>query len=213
MGWDSTYTSMTKNGKVDVKGFLDNEFTWENESGRKNTVIKSSMVGSTYYAAVRAEYPDKEEPEVFALICHTKTGIYNGCNIHFKSMSEDMGPVNYDCPVGILKLLTPTESDEAKKWRISCYEHIEAKKRKKNDPYSLKNLPVGSQIRFTINFSTSSGLRPGDNVILSKCEKLYLTWKDGQRIGKTKTYWSDGYYRWSEKMIPEGYSVISVNAA
>ena len=210
MGWDGTYTNMYKNGKVDVKRFLDNEFTWKSESGQENTVIKSAMVGSVYYAAISVKNHPQDGDSVFCAVCLTSTKRQDGCNIFWKSMTEYDGPINYDCPIGILKLLTPTDSEWAKNWRLKCYTKIEEKKREKTNPYSLKNLPVGSQICFPINFSTTSGLKPGDYVTLEKDEQTRFCWRNGERVGTTKQYWYDGYYRWPGKMIPADYKVVRV---
>ena len=219
MGWDGTWTSYYKNGKVDVKRFCDEEYTWAGEKSR-NEVIKSSMVGSTYYAAVRCrEYDDVEKTvlksdRVFAIVVLTSTRRQDGCNILTKGITEFSGPCEHKCPMGILKLLTPLAADEewAKAWRIKCYEYHANKKKEKTDPYSLKNLPEGSQIKFTVNFSTTSGLRPGDQVVLTKNSRLKYAHKNGEWVETKKTYWSDGYYRWKDSMIPKDFVVISVPA-
>ena len=146
MGWTETYTSMyDKNGKVDVKGFLDNDFTWTDKSQNlKHTVIKSSMVGSTYYAAVKEE-KEGQESRVFGLVCLTSTKQSNRFNIGYKAISEDMGPAELDCPVGILNLLTPTEYEYANEWRENCRKYH---KEKKTSVAYLKNTKVGDRVIF-----------------------------------------------------------------
>lgn len=199
MGWTGTRAVFYKNGKVDVKAEMDH--AWERPTG--NTIIKSSMVGSTYYAAVRAR-----TGEVFCAVSLTSTRPADGCNLFYKDMTDKVGPCVYDCPTSILKLLTPTEHEWANEWRRKCWNIKEQKKQEKKDPNSLKNLPVGSTISFVINYSTSSGLNPGDTVTLSKFVRTsWKLTKDGGFKRVDKGYWSDGYYRWPDKMIPKEFRV------
>lgn len=205
MGWTGYRTNNYKNGKVDVQGEMDKLFNTIN-----SRVLKSAMVGSEYYAAVE-ETTVKDGVEnriVFAAIFQTSTRRADGCNIFYKDMDETVVNGYYKCPVGILKLLTPTDNANAKAWREGCLKWREEQKAKKSDPDSLKNLPEGSQIRFTINFSTTSGLKPGDEVTLSKVAKRQWNCNVGGYAPTGKFYWTDGYYRWREKHIPADYTVV-----
>ncbi len=201
MGWTGTVASHYRNGRVDVKAELDEQFTWA-----KWRVIKSSIVGSTYYAAL--EEVDALERNVVAVVVLTSTRKADGCNFFYKDICETSGPSEAKCPLSILKLLSPTDSEWANTWREQCLEYHEKKKMTKADPNSLKNLPVGSKIRVVVNFSTTSGLKPGDSVILTKKGRQVYRKVKGNYILKEKTFWSNGIYRWSEKMIPEGYQVV-----
>lgn len=141
MGWTTYHATFYKNGKVDRKAEMDNLYTWENDN-KKVSVVKSSMVGSVYYAAVKVENKGDKTEEVtgaVALTCGTdrRDPYYN---FGYKDMSEDMGPCEYDCPTGILDLLTPTESEWANEWRRKCRE-------KKKQP-KLSDLNVGAKIKF-----------------------------------------------------------------
>lgn len=52
MGWDYTHaTHYTKTGAIDRKAEIDELYTWQNDT-RKAEVVRSAMVGSTYYAAI-----------------------------------------------------------------------------------------------------------------------------------------------------------------
>ena len=48
----------------------------------------------------------------------------------YKSMSEDMGPCTYDCPLDLLDLAGETTNEYAKKWRESVRAHHASKSRK-----------------------------------------------------------------------------------
>lgn len=152
MGWTSyNATHYNKNG-VDRKAECDSLFC-----GGNLEILKSRMVGSTYYAAVKvltkyngedengkAIYtPLKEEEQhVFAAVVLTSVVNEDYFNFSYKDMDETECPYQYDCPESILKLLTPTESEYANKWREECTKRIE-----RNKKYGLSKLPIGSKIR------------------------------------------------------------------
>lgn len=141
MGWTSYNANFyKKNGKVDIVAEVENYFN-ENEGYK---VLKSSAVGRVVYSAVE-RFKD-EEKIVFASIFLTSVDNGDYYNFSYKDMDETVGPCYYDCPASILKLLTPTESEYANEWREACWKKIEEKKKKRKDPNSLSNLPVGSKI-------------------------------------------------------------------
>ena len=157
MGWTSYHATYYKKGKIDRKAECDAYWTEGLNRGYYN-VLKSAMVGSTYYAAIqplkknvekneRGEniYEDipENEREVFAVIFLTSTDIKQYFNFAYKPMDETVGPYQYDCPKGILDLLTPTDNEYAKEWRKKCYEKHEKKKN------SIGKLPIGTKIKFT----------------------------------------------------------------
>ena len=136
MGWCSYHVDpIYKNGKlvIDRKAECDGHFDKD-----KCTVLKSAMVGSTYYAAVAVGN------EVFAAVSLTRIDNKEYCNFSYKSMDETMGPCECNCPKGIVDLLNPTDNEYANDWRKSCYENL----KKKHDPNALGNLPVGSVIKY-----------------------------------------------------------------
>ncbi|NIJ09313.1 hypothetical protein FHS31_002945 [Sphingomonas vulcanisoli] len=106
------------------RAYLDDQFTYVRDDHRL-TVLASSMVGTTYYAA--CERIDTDVRMVFAVICLTKrsSGARDGCTFGYKDMSEDMGPHESECPAAILDLLTETQSDYARAWRSRCRDHLE----------------------------------------------------------------------------------------
>lgn len=145
MGWTSTDARFyTADGKINRKAECDALYTWEGEK-TKNEVIKSSMRGSVYYAAVRTTDKTTGHSEVFAAVCLTSTRRDGGFNFGYKGMAEDMGPCEDDCPKGILVLLTDTESKYAKEWRERCWAKIRDKKQNRQ---SLASIKIGEIIEF-----------------------------------------------------------------
>lgn len=81
-----------------------------------NLVLKSSMVGSTYYAAVH----NQRTGDIWAAVFLTKR---DKGEFGYKDMDETCGPVEAKCPVGILDLLTPPANNYAAEWRHRCREY------------------------------------------------------------------------------------------
>jgi hypothetical protein len=181
MGWTSYRATHYKKGKIDRKAECDAYFLEGLNRGHFD-VLKSSMVGSTYYAAIKPLkkggskdengnyiYVDipKEEQYVFAVVFLTSTDRKDYFNFSYKDMSEDMGPYQCDCPKGILDLLTPTENEMANEWRKMCYQNHEEKKKNKTNVNSLNKLPIGSVIKVTMPCRTRL-YNEGDVVTLTK---------------------------------------------
>ena len=136
MGWlcTSLASHFKRNGSVDRKAELDERFTetCRGEDGEpKGTyrVLKSTMVGTVYYAAVERTFMDGRERIVFGLVCLTcGKDRRHGTLWGYKDMDETMGPYCHDCPPSILDLLTPTGDEYAIEWRRKCRENAAKKK-------------------------------------------------------------------------------------
>lgn len=119
MGW-LYMTSL--NGFAGPRQYLDAELTDETPEHRSK-VLRSALVGMrVYYAAVERIHTAGAMREVWAAVCLVR---YNprhreGHIFGYKDMSESMGPCERDCPEAILDLLTPTENDYARQWRVNC---------------------------------------------------------------------------------------------
>ena len=174
MGWTSYQATHYKNGRIDRKAecdsiFNDNMVTWDDDRKiiGKYEVLKSTMVGGTYYAAIkRTKFATETEPEqslVFAIVCLTSTNMKDYHSFSYKDMDESMGPYYYDCPKSILDLLSPTDNESANQWRQACYENIS----KKKNPNSLNKLPDGTVIKVTLPWDTTR-YNKGDEVTLTK---------------------------------------------
>lgn len=163
MGWTFYNSHFNKNGKIDRKAECDKLNTWDNENS-KGRILKSAMKGSTYYAAL--EHTDKKTNtiEVVGLVFLTSSDLKNGCNFGYKDMTESMGPGYYDCPLSIIKLLSPTTNEYAIEWRKKC---IEQHKKPKS---WLKDLKTGDKIIWTRG--------NGEKVVLTKHAPAYQfkTW-------------------------------------
>lgn len=130
MGWYSEHATWYKKGTVDRQAECDTHFA------KGCTVLKSAMVGSTYYAAVQIN----ESGKVIAAVNLTSVNSKDYFNFSYKPLDETMGPTEAKCPVSILKLLTETDSEFALGWRKRCYKYHEQKR-------ELSKLPFGSLIR------------------------------------------------------------------
>lgn len=212
MGWTSYraehYKWSGKNRIVDRKAECDAYFMEGLNRGHFK-VLKSAMVGSTYYAAVKllkkaikdeqgnTQYVDlpENEQDVWAAIFLTSTNMKDYYNFSYKDMDESCGPCHNECPVSILKLLTPTNSEYANRWRKACWDYHNGKKNNKND---ISNLRVGSKVKFTAN---------GKEYIMRKeygCVHLV-----NGVVKKIDTKWMDGINRATTRCIKSwGYEVI-----
>ena len=178
MGWLEYRAEHYKNGKVDRKAEMDSQFNYEDEN-RCVDVLKSSMVGSTYYAAVKSLNKTNGYECVTAVVCLTSTSSKGYFNFAYKDMDETCGPYKYDCPKAILDLLTPTENEYALEWRKQCYEQLA----KKKNPNALNKLPVGTEIKVVMPFDTNY-FKAGQEVRLRKQTK----W------GSNRTEWLTASY-------------------
>ena len=204
MGWTSyhvepTYNPKTKTYTVNRKAECDKMFncdmtTWDDHKViGKFEVLKSYVVGSTYYAAIKrtkfATETEIETSEVFAVIVLTSVNNKDYYNFAYKDMDETMGPYQYNCPKSILDLLPPTDNEYAIAWRNKCYEVLKERK----NPNTLGNLPIGSEIKY-VNHK-------GEEIILFKHPAAYQF---------KRPFWMcknrDGYV--SPKHIPNNYEVI-----
>lgn len=185
MGWTFYHVEPTyKNGKlfIDRKAECDGHF-----DKNRCKVLKSAMVGSTYYAAVAVDN------EVIAAVNLTRVDNKEYFNFGYKGMDESMGPFECNCPKGILDLLTPTDSEYANDWRKRCYENL----KKKNSPNSLNNLPIGSVIRYN--------RYDGREIELVKCAAAYQFKRPWWKIVGENKYVS-------VKHIPSDYIVVKRGA-
>ena len=141
MGTTFYHATNYKNGKVDRKAECDKILEYVSET-RQQRVLKSSMVGSTYYAAVETIREGSREVWAAVFITYGQDRSDPYYNFGYKDMEESMGPYYYDCPKGILDLLTPTDNECANDWRRKCRE----KKEKKS---SLASVKIGEKVKWS----------------------------------------------------------------
>ena len=190
MGWTTChatcYKTMKKGFKsystIDTKKEVDTNVFGEWEPfGRAlhYKTLKSAMYGSTYYGAIEQVNTITKERKVFAVVTLTSVNNKEYYNFSYKDMDETEHPFYYDCPESILKLLTPTDNENANIWREKC------RKRNKDKKVLAKHEPI----ILTLKAPLLSGHKPGDRV------KLHWDgW--GQNW-----FYTDGVYRYSNKTI------------
>ena len=193
MGWTSYHATHYKNGKVDRKAECDAYFTEGLNEGFYR-LEKSTMIGSVYYAAVtglkrynegKKEDVPKDEQHTFGVVFLTSVDSKDYYNFSYKDMDETCGPFCYDCPESILKLLSPTTSEFAQKWRDGCRKHRKLRK-------ALNDLPVGSVIEIERVDGT----------------KRYVKHAPAFQFKKPFWYNPEGHSYIPNKKIPDGYCVI-----
>lgn len=149
MGWDSI--NLVSTNYKSVKKQLDSIFCDGYE------VMKSAMVGSTYYAAVKC--PDGR---VTASVILTRIDNNDYFNFSYKPMDESMGPNEIRCPQSILNILSRPDNERSESWRIRC-ETYNANTRE------LSRIPFGGKVMV-------------DGKQYEKCKykgrKKWINWKD-----------------------------------
>lgn len=175
MGWTWQCAKFyDRKGNIDRKAECDDLYTWNNEeTGDKCRVLKSAMVGRTWYGACERTRPGKK-PYVFAGVCLTSVDGREYCNFGYKDMDESMGPCERDCPVSILNLLSPRDDEWALEWRENCRDNAACKAAERKDPNGLANLPLGSAVTVEKN---------GEEILLQKAtirgrkKPVWVSWQ------------------------------------
>ena len=201
MGWTSyEATYFKKNGDIDRKAECDAYFMRDNAGHYK--VLKSSMKGTVYYAAVTTltKYIGKDEnwknmyksipedkQEVWAAVFLTRTE--EGRYFHYKDQDETAGPYEDHCPKCILDILSDTDHELALDWRKRCRKNIQ----KSNKLSKLDRLKNGSVIRFPSILSFTNGIDVGDEMTLTKINRKWIYEKYGTRYSLKKTYINPSY--------------------
>lgn len=207
MGWTSYHANYyKKNGEIDRKAECD--AYWQEGLNRGHfKVLRSSMVGSTYYAAVKPllrrtrdghdtyEPIPEEEQNVFGAVFLTAIDMQDFFNFAYKDMNETYGPAQTDCPIGILDLLADTNNEFAIAWRRECRESAKKRLAHQKARKKLHMLESGDVIEFSSIANYTNGIKVGDRVTLEKRE-----------AGNT-VIWTDGIYRWKEAWIPDEFQV------
>lgn len=165
-------------------------------------ILKSSMKGTVYYAAVTTltKYIGKDEngksmyesipedkQEVWAAVFLTRTE--EGRYFHYKDQDETAGPCEDHCPKCILDLLSDTDHELALDWRKRCRKNIQ----KSNKLSKLDRLKNGSVIRFPSILSFTNGIDVGDEMTLTKINRKWIYEKYGTRYSLKKTYINPSY--------------------
>lgn len=151
MGWLSM-TVAGMGGHKRPKAYLDAQFTFGPDPAKERPtglrVLRSSMVGQVYYAAVE-NYDADGSKSVFAVVCLTRWNpkARDGDIFAYKDMDESCGPNECQCPARILDLLTEPANDYARDWRAHCRARLLLTGRKQ--PQDGDRLIFPEPIRFT----------------------------------------------------------------
>jgi hypothetical protein len=151
MGWLSM-TAGHMGGHRRPKDYLDAQFSFAPDLAKERPtglrVLKSTMAGSVYYAAVE-RYDASGSLEVVALVCLTRWNprAKDGYIFAYKDMDESCGPYEVRCPAAILELLTAPVNDHARQWRERCRARLAMTGRRK--PKTGDRLVFPEPIRFT----------------------------------------------------------------
>lgn len=183
MGYTSYIPNhFTKSGQIDRKAECIDYF----EAGLNRgfyRVEKAVMKGATCYLAVTPlmEYDNgikkpipEENQKTYGYIMYTR--VSDGW-FFYRVWTEFTGGIEAECPMSVLKLLSPTDHPTALEWREQCREY--------NEKPKLGDLPVGTTIK-------------------AHCygKEVFLTKK--APAGHLKTpYWSDGHYRYMKTAISD----------
>lgn len=151
MGWTSYPATCWKKGKIDRKEECRKEF------GRYYNILKDSMVGSVYYAALQRK--DDVNSVIFPLIVLTSV---QDCEFYYKDMDGSVGPCYYDCSESILKLIT-SHAGYTEQWIEQCRQHHRSKR--EFDSLLRKAAKEGNELKVTLPFDTNY-FSKGDSVIL-----------------------------------------------
>ena len=140
MGWDSYNAKhYTNRGRIDIVKEVSEKYNWD--SGKASyKVLKACAVGCQVYLAVEMIVKETNGKSVFAVVVLTSTKMNDDYfNFSEKSMDETMHPYYYKCPKSILKLLTPTDNENANTWRTKCWNNANKK--------SLSSYPLGTKLK------------------------------------------------------------------
>jgi len=173
---------------MNVKEFFQKEFNYAREDGSYGKILDCAIVNlRTAYIAY--EIGDTQgNRQVVAIVC--ALGYSPNCyhNFGYKDMDETMGPYRYDCPERILKLLTPTDHEQAKKWREKCWENIRMKK-------ARPRLKKGMVIKFDSPVEFSNGRREDTFKVIDPRRRIFA-----DRWGM--------FYKISRHTINRGFQVL-----
>ena len=151
--------------RTPIKRYFTRMLTLDTAS-QKTEVLKASLIGMAYYAAVaiysKQDKTTKTKCEIVELTqCQYMVKDGKGYfAVKYKSYSEDCNPKCYSCPETVLSLLSTPETSSASAWRLGCSL---SKGLKKERNASLKRLnrfqfltkaPIGALIEVSLPTGT-----------------------------------------------------------
>jgi hypothetical protein len=152
MGWTAGYLDRPFSAEAAIAFALGDEFM--------NRVLATARYGTVIYVAVRAS--DSDDVFGLVLLAERRDGV-----LFTKSINENAGPTQDECPARILDLLSPASSKCARRWRERCREQLA-----RGRPRRGQKVVFGRPIRFSdgsqhrcFTFEAGSRFRSPDGVL------------------------------------------------
>jgi hypothetical protein len=143
----STSYGYTLSNNEAVKAEISRIYTYETAE-RKEDVLDIALAGGVAYLAVRRTDRVSGETSVLAGVCLYRN-VNDSDGFGYRDMTENSGPLSYDCPDRIMRLLTPTTHEYALGWRQGVAERKAANRAKASKTTAAKKaLTPGSIVRF-----------------------------------------------------------------
>ena len=117
-----------------LKEFFSQEFNHESETRSCKVLDCKTVKFRTSYLALELLEKDTGKRDVIGMVCLVEYDPKSVWNIRYKDISEEMGPVESECPESILRLLTPTNlihtgstKEYAENWRKRCWDRVNSR--------------------------------------------------------------------------------------
>jgi ketopantoate reductase len=162
------------------KGISNDDWFRQEVFGDRQRIVASATISNVYYAAVRQL--DTGEVWAAVILIHRSPRSYH--NFGWKSLSEDMGPGDYNAPAKVLDELTETTHEWALEWRAACRAKLAAKAAQPKVTAGTK-VDVGRVLKFVDN---------GEGQVFTFIERSRFRRADG-KVVRIPNWKRD--YRWS----------------
>lgn len=168
--------------------FFRNEFDTKSPApgGPVGRVLDCAANLHEAYIAYEQTWPDGRR-EVRAIVCELMYRPNDHCNFGYKDVDEEMGPIHANCPERILRLLTPTENENARQWRQECWENLRVRR-------TRPVLRKGMVIRFAEPIQFTTG-RQSEFRVVNPRRLVFCDPEDPWRYFKLKR-WTMQNRRW-----------------
>lgn len=176
MGWTTMYRE---------KGLSNDEFfrrEFPTTLTERGTILDSATIGGVYYAAVKGSHNSPDEVWCLVVLTARYPRAADGLNFGYKEMSDTMGPAEDRCPLRIIDLLTPTDSEWSNEWRARCRAYAAKPKPKKGDVVEFER-PIAfsngvTLARFRYAGRGNAFVSEHDSVERPECRYSIGGWRD-----------------------------------
>lgn len=174
MGW--TFQAKPRS----VRDELTRLLTWETDTVRVRPLDLAIKL-SVAYAAVETVQKDSGHAEVWCAVILMRYSKVKDDRFPWghKDLEESMGPYECDCPERILNLLTPTNNETARQWRLQCRERL-------NRP----GMPAaGTRVQFDVPIEFKNGAMLREFIVEACGRRRRLRGTDGALYRIPRTFW------------------------